>query len=329
MNDVIFPQWSMTEAVWKAVILSISVSLVILTVYCLSRGISTVFMHLYYIPIVLMAYRYHKRGVLYTGILGGIYVFFVYYYTHSNLIEGEAAVIRMAVFLCIAAVVALLSESLERQKLECTTVFESAEEGFMKVDMNRLAVVDANRRLCDMYGCKIDEVKEKPLERLWPDDATRAEFIGQLTGTGAVRGYESAILSKDGIRHDVIISAGMLPEQQAVFTLTDVSERKQAENRLRALMQQHESIIINANVCLMVLDPKGNVLIWNKAAEEVSGYRSDEVVGSNTIWRKIYPEKEYRKKNTGKRSPIISSISSGPTTSLKTSRPRSGAGTDR
>jgi hypothetical protein len=40
-----------------------------LTLYCLSHGISTVFMHLYYLPIILIAYFYQRRGIpVFTGL---------------------------------------------------------------------------------------------------------------------------------------------------------------------------------------------------------------------------------------------------------------------
>ena len=38
--------------------------------------------------------------------------------------------------------------------------------------------------------------------------------------------------------------------------------------------------------------------MWNTAAEEISGYRSEEVIGQREIWKKIYPDKEYRKQVT-------------------------------
>jgi len=288
----------MTEAVWKTVILSLIISLLILTVFCLSRGINTVFMHLYYFPIVLMAYHYHRKGILYTGVFCVIYLALVYFFTYPNQVEGEAGIIRAVVFVCIAAVVALLSENLEKQKAEYVTVFKSAEEALVRVDLNTLSVVEVNPRLCEMLGCSSEEMKGSYLDRVWPDDNARRGFIQRLSLNKAVRSHESTIIAKDGSMHDVIISAGILPGKNAIFTLTDVSEQKRAEKRMQALVQMHESIIMNANVWLMVLDPVGKVLIWNKAAEDISGYRSDEVAGTTTIWKWIYPDKEYREKIT-------------------------------
>jgi len=71
-------------------------------------------------------------------------------------------------------------------------------------------------------------------------------------------------------------------------------ERKRAEEEIRKLGQFRESIIENANVWLDVLDEKANVVVWNKAAEEISGYSREEVEGHGMIWQWLYPDEQYR-----------------------------------
>ncbi|MFA4823860.1 MAG: PAS domain-containing protein [Methanoregula sp.] len=67
-----------------------------------------------------------------------------------------------------------------------------------------------------------------------------------------------------------------------------------------ALSQFLESIIINAKLWMTFLDTNRNVVIWNRAAQEITGYSADEVLGHNTIWRWIYPDASYRRKVTQK-----------------------------
>jgi len=65
-----------------------------------------------------------------------------------------------------------------------------------------------------------------------------------------------------------------------------------------ALLQFHESIIENANVWIMFIDKTKKIVLWNKAAEKISGYSNKEVIGKNTLWKYLYPDFEYRKKIT-------------------------------
>jgi PAS domain S-box-containing protein len=274
------PPWMTTETAWRVTILTLLFALICISLYCLSIGISTVFMHLYYIPIVLLAYHYHKKGVIFTGIICIVYIAIVGYFTYPVLFEIETAILRAAVFIGIAAVVAVLSENLWKQRAEYKAVFEHAEDGLVKLNLDDLSFVTMNRRFCEMIGCAETNTSGRSLDQILPDTDLRLKFIRELVTNNSVRNYESAITTSDGTLLDVIISAGLLADHQAVLALTDVTGRKAAEKQMHALMQLQESIIDNASVWLMVLDPTGTILVWNKAAEEISGFPSADVIGT-------------------------------------------------
>jgi PAS domain S-box-containing protein len=61
----------------------------------------------------------------------------------------------------------------------------------------------------------------------------------------------------------------------------------------------------NALVMIAVLDEKGRVISWNHAAETITGYAHNEVVGSAGVWKDLYPDKEYRKTVTQKIAGIL------------------------
>jgi PAS domain S-box-containing protein len=83
-----------------------------------------------------------------------------------------------------------------------------------------------------------------------------------------------------------------------VSIVRDITERKHMMEELGKLSQFRESIIDNANVWIDVLDENTNILIWNKAAEVISGYSREEVVGHGKIWEWLYPDEQYRKSIT-------------------------------
>ena len=63
-----------------------------------------------------------------------------------------------------------------------------------------------------------------------------------------------------------------MPSGEIVVVYDDVSEPVQAEAEIRRLSQFLDSVVDNANVWLDVLDEKGNIILWNKAAEENSAF---------------------------------------------------------
>ena len=56
----------------------------------------------------------------------------------------------------------------------------------------------------------------------------------------------------------------------------------------------HAAIIDNAAVWINVLDAQARVILWNQAAERISGYHRDEVIGHAQIWEWLYPDPNYR-----------------------------------
>lgn len=68
-----------------------------------------------------------------------------------------------------------------------------------------------------------------------------------------------------------------------------------------------DSIVENVNVWLDALDMQLNIVLWNRVAERISGYTSEEVLGHNQIWTWMYPDEEYRKTIMTRTSSILES----------------------
>lgn len=53
-------------------------------------------------------------------------------------------------------------------------------------------------------------------------------------------------------------------------------------------------LLDTAAIWINTIDLNGNILYWNRAAEEISGYTRDEVLGNPLIWEWLYPDASYR-----------------------------------
>ncbi|WP_168184758.1 diguanylate cyclase [Oleiagrimonas sp. MCCC 1A03011] len=83
--------------------------------------------------------------------------------------------------------------------------------------------------------------------------------------------------------------------------------QRYAEQRsdVHMLNQFRESVIDNASIWINVLDSSAKVMLWNKAAEQISGYSRDEVVGRSDIWEHLYPDSDYRQSVVAKVNEIL------------------------
>jgi len=76
----------------------------------------------------------------------------------------------------------------------------------------------------------------------------------------------------------------------AVETLEDITDRMTAEESLREHERRLESIIQGSPIPTFVIGKDHSVLYWNKALEELTRIRAEEMIGTRNHWRAFYSE---------------------------------------
>ena len=172
-------------------------------------------------------------------------------------------------------------------------------------------IVYINAAGAELFGASSPEevIGKTLLDFVHPDylETAEARMLRTSKGTIAPLIEEKLIrLDETSVDAEVVEVPITYQGQPAVQVVArDITERKRGEEEIHSLSQFRERIIDNANVWLNVLDEKRNVLVWNKAAEEISGYSRDEVMGHGKIWEWLYPDEEYRNRITAKAAAII------------------------
>jgi two-component system NtrC family sensor kinase len=156
--------------------------------------------------------------------------------------------------------------------------------------------LDANKALLEMLGyenkeefLKIDIAKDLYLK---PED--RGKFQEMIERDGRVIDYEVPFKRKDGKTIPVLHTGHARYDQQGNVLgyegiNVDLSQRKQMEDELREAHDFLDKIIRSSPNAIMATDLQGNIIMWNRGAEEILGYKAEEVVGKMNIER-IYPE---------------------------------------
>jgi PAS domain S-box-containing protein len=312
---------SISENEWRALIIGSTLAVLLLSVYCLSNGITTIFMHLYYFPIVLLAYHYRMKGAVLATLLSVAYVALViaYSYGESEVIAG--AFYRFIVFIAIAAVVGFLSEQLFRVQ---QSLKESADirEQYISLAPAIILVLDKeanithlNQNGCILLGCSFEKARGISwIDTFIPEESRnriRQAFQRIITGDfEPFREVEHEIITLSGAVRIIRWHNTVLTDKSGAITGTlsygeDITEKKRDEEIIHNLQQFQEGIITNANVWITVLSPKGKILVWNNAAETISGYKKYEALGTAGIWKRLYPDPVYRKWVTNEITRVI------------------------
>ena len=173
-----------------------------------------------------------------------------------------------------------------------TGVFISSKEG---------KFLNANQALLDMLGYEsIEEFLNIDLPQdLYVRPEDRGTFKEMMERDGRVIDYEVEFKRKDGSTIPIQLTGHARYDQQGNIIgyeglNVNLTQRKLMEKELREAYDFMNKIVQSSPDSITATDMKGNILIWNQAAEETLGYEAGEVIGKMNI-RKIYPEGVARK----------------------------------
>jgi PAS domain S-box-containing protein len=238
-----------SENVWRALILTSSAAVLLFSIYCLSHGITTVFMHLYYFPIVLVAYRYRYRGFLLATLLAIAYVGLVYFYDFGQADVISGAWYRFIVFIGIAAVIAYLSDRLVSAK-KATEKAAEIKERYISPAPAIVLALDArgaitllNTQGSIILECSLEEVIGKSWFELFiPEkdrDRVREIFRQLLAGqAGPDRVIDHPVLTRSGAEKIILWHNTVLHDENGAIDGTlgfgeDITEHKRMEDAVR------------------------------------------------------------------------------------------------
>ncbi|WP_292423457.1 PAS domain-containing protein [Methanoregula sp.] len=237
---------------WFFIIVTTTILALLVNILALHYGTSAVATNLLYIPIVIAAYWYPRWGVWYAAVVAVFYIGIIAVITGGSLGELAAAFITCLVVIGVAAVVARLAIHMRRNEVKYRGIFNHSEAGIGVVNSSDHMIKEVNRRFADTLGYDPAEIVAIPFTRIWSDPVDRDSFFQILSDQGNVENLETRFMTKIGTSRWVLLSAGMLPDNQFVCTIVDITARKQAEEAL--IIKDHAiSSSINA-IAIMDLD---------------------------------------------------------------------------
>lgn len=206
----------------------------------------------------------------------------------------------------------MLTNSLGQEQL-LKTILETATDGIYMVDHNG-RITFANRAAETMLGSGRDEISKRTFDDpTWkmttPDGKPFPEqdqpFVQVMRTGKSVFGIEQAFVREDGTSVIASINAAPIHDTDGkivgeVGVLSDITERKHAEDAHRRLSHQNELILNSSGEGILGLDLQGNHTFVNPAAAAMLGYKAEALVGrhSHSTWHHTkrdgspYPKEE-------------------------------------
>ncbi len=201
-------------------------------------------------------------------------------------------------------------EALQASEVRFRTLIEKSP---VAISISRAGkTIYVSQKFLDLYGFQsVDELAGQPVTDQWAPEfrepiMERAQR--RARGEPVLSDYEGMGLRKDGSQFPVHISVALveLPDGPAFMAfLTNITERKRAEEKLRQLSRAVEQ----SPASIVITNPAGDIEYANPKFVEVTGYTLAEALGKNPrilksgekgpeayreLWETISAGKEWR-----------------------------------
>ena len=222
------------DLLWNAAILGTAAAALLANLTGLLFGISTGLPHLLYIPVVIAAYQYPRRGTVIAGCIGAIYLLLVILLAGSSQIILLEALLRTIVIVVIGWLIATLTIRLREQEDLYKGLFDHSEGGSILIADagNKRTIEEINWKAAALLQRKASDLKGTSITTLWKGEEEQ-EFFNRLASEGAVYANETRFSLPNENSFIVLVSAASLPGERAILTFFDVTSRVHAEHALK------------------------------------------------------------------------------------------------
>ena len=165
--------------------------------------------------------------------------------------------------------------------------------------------IDANPAALKFFDYTKEEILKMNFGKLYVDPNGGYKFQKEINKKGSVHDFETKLRGKGDVEMDCIFDVvcrrdddGSILEYQGIIRY--ISEAKRAQEALNTSQQRLSQIINFLPDATMVIDLEGKVIAWNRAIENMTGIKAQDMLGKRDY--------EYAIPFYGERRPVLIDI---------------------
>jgi len=181
----------------------------------------------------------------------------------------------------------------------CQDILENIADGVRVID-NEGTVIYVNRSLCSLLGYDRTELIGKSIYDIYPpEDRASVEKHVVLWKTGKKDRYEVEHTNRVGRKLFMEVSSVPIFDEeksyQGTYTvIRDITERKQIETEVLKEKNFLNKMISLCPDGIIGVNRHGTIILFNRAAEKLTGYAGEEIIGRMPISDLYHPQESAR-----------------------------------
>ncbi len=283
---------------WDYLIICATILPVVLIYYSLTLGVSSLVSDLLYIPIIITAYTYPRRGTLFAIGLGIVYLFVVFLLRFSYPMDLIAALARFYIFVFVGIFVSYLALRLMREEQIYHRIFELPYAGITLMDPKSRKILQSNHHMEDLFGYTADELKSLTISDLIAEKdksliSSVLKRIKELPDTPL--SLELTIQKKTNETLPAVLSLSEIHDETEMPDYLVVLVQEMTERKLSQHLRYQQAASLQASIDgVIILDPSFTVTYVNDAfARMFSCKNPSHLVGKS--WSAIYQASQQTK----------------------------------
>ncbi|MBC7074486.1 MAG: PAS domain S-box protein [Syntrophomonadaceae bacterium] len=193
-------------------------------------------------------------------------------------------------------------EALRLSEERFSKAFSSSPDIMVISTWEKGRLVEVNDHFLHVFGYERREIIGRTTTELniWAELREREKAVELLQKQGSFHNMEINLVTNSGELRTGLFSAELLEiggKKHILWAGKDITQRKHVEQALQESEQRISDIINFLPDATVVIDKYGKVIAWNKAAEDMTGIKSENILGKGNY--------EYAIPFYGTRRPIL------------------------
>ncbi len=165
-------------------------------------------------------------------------------------------------------------------------LFNESSEALIIFDVETGKILDVNKKMCDLFEYSYDECRSLSIgdisSGIHPYTQQIAKTFAKKTVEKGEQTYKWQAKQKNGSFFWIEVTIKLVDlrgQQFFLASVRDITERVCIEQKLKNAIHKFQVISNSAADAIIMMDPEGKISYWNPAAEQIFGYKKQEIIG--------------------------------------------------